>query len=145
MCCRNGLPFEVRSHTKQQIIYTRVSVFKLGLFAILTYRPLGDLNVILKMLLAILFYWLVSSNLLMIMPPDECDKTLPMISQHWFREWLGAVKQQAITWANVESVTYSPMASLGHNELTNVTSIKSTWSSSGNGFQTCVMISQSQM
>ena len=25
-------------------------------------------------------------------------------SQHWFRQWLGAVSQQAITWANVSSV-----------------------------------------
>ena len=25
-----------------------------------------------------------------------------VISQYWFRQWLGAVKQQAITWANVD-------------------------------------------
>ena len=25
-----------------------------------------------------------------------------MRSQHWFRSWLGAVRQQAITWANVD-------------------------------------------
>ena len=26
-----------------------------------------------------------------------------MESQHWFREWLDAIRQQAITWANVDS------------------------------------------
>ena len=30
----------------------------------------------------------------------ECLETSLMISQHWFRNWLGAIKQQAITWAN---------------------------------------------
>ena len=48
---------------------------------------------------------------------DECHRTLLMISQHWFREWLGAVRQQAITWASVDSVLCHFMASLGHNEL----------------------------
>ena len=32
-----------------------------------------------------LFYWLVSSDLLMIMHPDECYGTSQMISQYWFR------------------------------------------------------------
>ena len=40
-----------------------------------------------------------------------------MISQHWFRWWLGAVRQQAITWANVDTDPCRHMASLGHNEL----------------------------
>ena len=38
-----------------------------------------------KMLFSILFYWLVSSDLLMIMPSDECHCTYLKISQHWFR------------------------------------------------------------
>ena len=29
-----------------------------------------------------------------------------MISQHWFRQWLRAVRQQAITWSNVEPYIY---------------------------------------
>ena len=33
----------------------------------------------------ILLYWLSSSDLLMIMHPDECHGTSRMISQHWFR------------------------------------------------------------
>ena len=50
----------------------------------LTHWPLEDLNMILKMEFSILFYWLVSLDLLMIMPSDECHRTLLMISQHWF-------------------------------------------------------------
>ena len=43
------------------------------------------------------------------LPSDEYHWALIMISQQYFRQWLGAVRQQAITWANV--------ASLGHSEL----------------------------
>ena len=32
----------------------------------------------------------------------ECHNTSLIISQHWFRLWLGAVRQQAITWANID-------------------------------------------
>ena len=71
-------------------------------------------NLILKVLSSILFYWLVSSDL-MIMPSDECHGTYLKISQHWFRQWLGAVRQQAITWANVDPDLCRHMASLGHN------------------------------
>ena len=41
---------------------------------------MGDLNVILKMQFSILLYWLVSSNLLMIMFSDECHRTLLIMS-----------------------------------------------------------------
>ena len=44
---------------------------------------------------------------------DECHWTLLMIIQHWFRQWLGAVRQQAITWANVDPDLCRQMASLG--------------------------------
>ena len=54
------------------------------------------------------------------MPSDECHRILLMISQDWFRYWLGAVRQEAITWANVDSVPCRLMASLGHNELTDL-------------------------
>ena len=40
-----------------------------------------------------------------------------MISQHWFRLLLGALRQQAIIWANVDLVPCRRMASPGHNEL----------------------------
>ena len=55
-----------------------------------------------KNVFSILFYWLVSSDLHIIMPSDECHRTSLMINSHWFRLWLGAVRQQAITWANVD-------------------------------------------
>ena len=56
-----------------------------GAKKLLTHWPLGDLNAILKMEFSILFYWLVSSDLLMIMPSNEWHRTLLMISQHWLR------------------------------------------------------------
>ena len=40
-----------------------------------------------------------------------------MIRQHWFRQWLVAIRQQAITWANVDQGLCHHMASHGHNEL----------------------------
>ena len=40
-----------------------------------------------------------------------------MISQYWLRRWLGAVRQQAITWANVDPDLCHLIMSLGHNEL----------------------------
>ena len=51
------------------------------------------------------------------LPSDECHWTLLMISQHWLRWWLGAVRQQAITWANFDPDLSHHMASLGPNEL----------------------------
>ena len=51
---------------------------------------------------------------------DECHWTLPMMSQHWFRYWLGAVRQQAITRANVDPDLCRHMTSLSHNELTEI-------------------------
>ena len=41
-----------------------------------------------------------------------------VMSQHWFKLWLGAIRQQAITWANVDPDVCRHLASLGHNELT---------------------------
>ena len=40
-----------------------------------------------------------------------------MISEQWFRPWPGAVKQQAINWANVDPDLWCYMISLGHSEL----------------------------
>ena len=56
---------------------------------------------------------------IMIMPSDECHRTLLMISQHWSRWWLGAVRQQAITWTSVDQDLQRHMAWLGPNELIN--------------------------
>ena len=49
----------------------------------LTHWPLGDLDAILKLQFSILFYWLVPSHHLIIMPWGECHETSPRISQHW--------------------------------------------------------------
>ena len=49
------------------------------------------------------------------LPSDECRKTSWMINQHCFRIWLGAIRQQAITWANFDPDLCRHMPSLGHN------------------------------
>ena len=56
------------------------------------------------------------------LPLDEYHLTLLMTSQHWFRWWLGAVRQQAITWASGDPDLCRHMASLGPNELIQVNS-----------------------
>ena len=43
----------------------------------------------------------------MIQPSGECHNTSLMISQHWFRQWLGAVRQQAITWTRVDKICFT--------------------------------------
>ena len=47
----------------------------------------------------------------------QCHRMPLMISQHCVRYWLGAVRQQADTWANVDLDLCCHRASLGHNEL----------------------------
>ena len=39
----------------------------------------------------------------------RCHRTSP-ISQHWFRLWIDAVRQQAITWANIDPIIWFHMA-----------------------------------
>ena len=50
-----------------------------------THWSLGDLDVILKIQFSSLLYLYLSSDLFMIMPSDECHKTLVLISQSWPR------------------------------------------------------------
>ena len=57
-------------------------------------------------------------------PSDECHFILLVISQHWFRWWLGSIRQQANTWANVDQDLCNHMVSLGHNELRHCNSLK---------------------
>ena len=52
-----------------------------------------------------------------VLPSGDHHWTLLMISQHWFKEWLGAVRQQAITWTNVDPERCPNMVSLSHNDL----------------------------
>ena len=49
------------------------------------------------------------------MPSGVCHKTLLMVSQRWFKQWLGAVRQQAISRANIDSGLCLLMTSRGHN------------------------------
>ena len=58
---------------------------------------------------------------------DECHWSLPVISKHWFREWVSAVRQQAITWANVDPDLCHHMVSLGHNEFLSWILLFSIW------------------
>ena len=44
------------------------------------------------------------------------DETSLIIIQHWFKWWLGAVRQQAIIWTNVDPVLCFYVVQLGHNE-----------------------------
>ena len=41
-----------------------------------------------------------------------------MISQHWFRQWLGAVRQKAFNWANIDRYLRRHRAFQCHNEIT---------------------------
>ena len=60
----------------------------------------------------------MSRHLLRNYPNMNATWTSLMISQHRLRQWLGAVRQQAIiTWANVDPDLCRHMASLGHNVL----------------------------
>ena len=65
------------------------------------------------------YQWLmVSCTFLVKMPSGEFNKPSLMIIQHCFRSWLGAIRQQAITWVNVDPVSCRHMAWPGHNDLT---------------------------
>ena len=46
-----------------------------------------------------------------------CHRILLMISQHWFREWLGAVRQQAIYWTSVDPDLCGHVLLISHSEL----------------------------
>ena len=50
---------------------------------VLTHWSMGELDVIAKMQFSVLFYWLASSDL-MILSSHEYTNTTPMISQQWF-------------------------------------------------------------
>ena len=48
---------------------------------------------------------------------DECQRISLNISQHWFRQWLGAVRHQAITWSNVDQVSWPHITPPAAKEL----------------------------
>ena len=51
------------------------------------------------------------------LPSGACHKPLLMIIQHRFRLWLDAVRQQAITWTNVDPILCRHIVLLACNEL----------------------------
>ena len=92
-----------------------------------THWPLGDPNKILDNQFQNKFQWLMARASVEKQSSNECYRTLEMISQHWSRWWLGAIRQQAITWANADSELCCHIASLGHNELRKPSAYNSMW------------------
>ena len=83
----------------------------------LTHRPKVDLVAILKAQLSNSLWKIVAWALAKKLLSCECHRISLMISQCWFRYWLDGVRQQVITWANVDPTPCCHMASLGHVEL----------------------------
>ena len=54
-----------------------------------------------------LIFRIVAWTFSVILLSGECHRTSLMRSQHWIRQWLGAIRQQAITWANIDLVLWS--------------------------------------
>ena len=71
------------------------------------------------------FRWIILKVILMIdgwvflvkLPSKEYHWNLLMIFHNWFRSWFGAIRQQSITWANVDPGLCYCIVLLGHNEL----------------------------
>ena len=68
-------------------------------------------------------------NLYLKLLSGEYQRNSFMRSQHWFMQWLGAIRKQTITWANFEPDLCHIMVSLGHNKLTHWFMINSLWPS----------------
>ena len=86
-------------------------------FNILTLLPLKDVDVILQVYFSNAFYEFMFFAFHVKSISGECNKSVLVISQHLFRKWLGAPRQQVISWTNVDPVLCRHLASLGHNEL----------------------------
>ena len=71
-------------------------------------------SMIFKLIIQTVLAWALAVKLL----SGKYHRTLLMRNQHWFRLWLGAIRQQAITWSNVDPVLCGHKMSPGHNELT---------------------------
>ena len=81
----------------------------------LTYPPQSDELLILHKWSSSSCWWYVSER--WIRPRMNATRPPLMISQQWFGWYLGALRQQTITWANVDHNPCRHMASFGHNEL----------------------------
>ena len=84
----------------------------------LTQCPLKDVEINLKVWFSDSLYRIVAWAFGVKLFSGDWRRSLLMISQHWFRQWLGAVRQQAITWTSVDQDLQRHMASFGPSELT---------------------------
>ena len=74
-------------------------------------------------------------------PWNECQWTSLMVNQHWFRKWLGAVRQQAITWISFDEDLPHHMAPQGRPQRVNSNGVLSHLSM----FSICICISHKWM
>ena len=88
----------------------------------LTPCPVGVVAVISNVWISNTRLELVSWVFEEILPCSECQRILLLIliSQHWFRKWLGAIRQQAITWTGVYQDLRPHISAAGHSELTQI-------------------------
>ena len=100
-----------RQKREQRFMSTSASLVSL------IHWPLGGLNEFLGKSFSSYFQWLMAEISLAPVPWNECCWTLPMTSQHCFRQWFGTTRKQAINWANVDPDLFCHMVWQGHNAL----------------------------
>ena len=112
LCCKPSNRYFLRTERQS---YGKVSPETPSLCILdmieLTYWPQGDLNELLEGIFK-LFLSVMADVSLVKLSPGDCYWTSLMVSQHWFRYWLGAVRHHAITWANIDPDLCHHMASL---------------------------------
>ena len=82
-----------------------------------THWHMGNFNKILDKWFPCSLKWLMAEKCFVRLLSDDFKWTSILTRQHWFREWLCAIRQQAISWTNVDQYLCHHMASLGHPEL----------------------------
>ena len=60
-------------------------------------------------------------------------------SQHWFRQWLGAIRQQAITWANVDFNTRCMLSKAKHLLKVRLATAPCQWNEYSRDLHICAM------
>ena len=85
-------------------------------FSHLTHCPLGDMAMVLKIFFSNSLHRVVGRRFDIKLSSGEYHRTSLMRS-HFFTEWLGVVRHQAITRVYVDPDLCRHMASLGHNEI----------------------------
>ena len=84
-------------------------------YSVVTCWTLGDMEVDSQVCFSIykLIFWAHPAKL----DSDEWRRKPLMMSQHWFRQRLGALRQQPIAWAKVDPDLCRHWASLDHNGI----------------------------